>query len=267
MSYNSDFEVQQRVSEHHQEALSLGYNVLGTFLQGSWNYGLGYENSDVDTKAIVLPSFEDFVCVKSPLSHTHVMKNNEHLDLKDLRVMLTIFKKQNTNFLEILFTSYRVLNLKYKDLFHPIIAHRERVARYNDFAAINCQVGMIYQKYKALEHPYPILMDKIAKYGYDPKQLSHILRCLDFLEQFVSGKSYEECLIPRRKEYILEVKKGIHSLEEARAIAQSSLRKAENIKKDYFNKHKNATVDKEIEEFLDDTMVSILKRKFTQELK
>lgn len=52
--------IQQRIESDYQYVESLGYKVLGVFLQGSQNYGLAYEGSDIDTKCIVLPSFEDF---------------------------------------------------------------------------------------------------------------------------------------------------------------------------------------------------------------
>lgn len=266
MSYNSAEEVRNRVKEHYDKVKSFNLDVVGVFLQGSWNYGLGYEGSDVDTKAVILPTFEDFVRTKSPLSHTHVLENNEHIDLKDVRVMLPIFKKQNMNFIEILFTEYMVLNPEYTSLFIPLLEAREAIARYNDFAAINCQVGMIYQKYQALEHPYPSLVDKLEKFGYDPKQLSHIVRGLDFLEQFISGKPYKECLIPKNKDYILEVKKGIHSLDEARKIAKESVNKAQEIKEEYFHNHGTPTINVEVSSLLDDVMVSILKKKFIKEL-
>lgn len=51
--------IQQRIESDYQYVESLGYKVLGVFLQGSQNYGLAYEGSDIDTKCIVLPSFED----------------------------------------------------------------------------------------------------------------------------------------------------------------------------------------------------------------
>lgn len=266
MSYNSKEEVFKRVIQHYGKTRELGYDIVGVFLQGSWNYNLGYDGSDVDTKAIVLPSFEDFCKSKNPISHTHVLENNEHLDLKDIRIMLPIFKKQNMNFIEILFTKYKFLNPEYEELFKPVLEAREAIARYNDFAAINCQVGMIYQKYKALEHPYPSLLDKIEKFGYDPKQLHHILRGLDFLEQFVEGRPYEECMIPRNRDYILEVKKGIHTLDEARNIADEAVKRAEKIKDNYFLERKNPTINNEVSSLLDDVMIKILKKKFTKEL-
>ena len=89
--------------EHYDEAISLGHEILVVVVQGSQNYNLDtydeHYKSDVDTKAIVLPSFEDFVKGRRPISETHVRQNNEHIDLKDIRVMFDTFKKQNVNFL------------------------------------------------------------------------------------------------------------------------------------------------------------------------
>ena len=45
--------------------------VVGIFLQGSQNYGLDYEKSDVDTKLIIAPTFNmcvgpnSYVCICS----------------------------------------------------------------------------------------------------------------------------------------------------------------------------------------------------------
>ena len=63
MAYKSKEDVMKRVQEHYDAAVELyGERVLGVFLQGSWNYGdaLCDEDSDVDTKSVVLPTFEDF---------------------------------------------------------------------------------------------------------------------------------------------------------------------------------------------------------------
>lgn len=85
--------------------------------QGSQNYNLDYEGSDIDTKAIMLPSFSDFVLNAKPLSTTHIMENNEHVDFKDIRLMFDCIKKQNVNFVEILFTPYSIINPEYADPF------------------------------------------------------------------------------------------------------------------------------------------------------
>ena len=72
-----------RMNEHLISVLESKKEWVGLFLQGSQNYNLDYEGSDIDTKVIVLPSFEDFVLMRKPISYTHIMENNEHVDFKD----------------------------------------------------------------------------------------------------------------------------------------------------------------------------------------
>jgi predicted nucleotidyltransferase len=98
--------IMKRVQEHYDEALQYfpEEQIVGIFLQGSQNYDLDYEGSDVDTKLIVVPSFKDICLNRKPISTTHVRENNEHIDWKDVRKYVEEFRKQNLNFLEILFT-------------------------------------------------------------------------------------------------------------------------------------------------------------------
>ena len=101
----------------HYNYIKDKYDVVYLGLQGSQNYGLDvYDTdykSDVDTKAIILPSFKDIVYNRQPVSKTIVLENDEHIDVKDIRVMFENFKKQNINFLEILFTDFYVINEEY----------------------------------------------------------------------------------------------------------------------------------------------------------
>lgn len=215
--------INKRVLEHYNEACSLGYEVVGVFLQGSQNYGLDeYSDaymSDIDTKCIILPSLDDIIAGSSPLSHTHVRQNNEHIDIKDIRQMFEMFKKQNNAYVEILFTDFKIINPKYKDLWEDIEARAEQIAHLNFNQTLRCLCGTSMEKYKALEHPYPNTMDKIEKYGYDPKQLHHILRVNDFMHKYVDGKPYRQCLYPDNVQYLMAVKKGSIALEDARKLA------------------------------------------------
>ena len=128
----TDFEkakkIYARMAEHLVPVMKSGMEWVGLFLQGSQNYDLDYEGSDIDTKVIVLPSFTDFVLNRRPVSTTHIMENNEHLDFKDIRLMFDCIKKQNVNFVEILFTRYMILNPKYEDLFQSVLDAREDIA-------------------------------------------------------------------------------------------------------------------------------------------
>ena len=79
------------------------------YLAGAQNYSLSDEFSDVDTKAIVLPHFEDIVRSKQWVTDTIINADDSHTEVKDIRNMFDCYRKQNVNFLETLFTKYYYL--------------------------------------------------------------------------------------------------------------------------------------------------------------
>lgn len=86
-------DINKRLEQCYKIVEDKGFEIVGIFLQGSQNYELAYENSDIDTKAIVLPKFNDFVLNKHPVSTTLVLDNNEHIDLKG-EIIIEIYGKQ-----------------------------------------------------------------------------------------------------------------------------------------------------------------------------
>lgn len=265
---NRGEKIMKRVKEHCQYLSSKGYEIVFIALQGSQNYGLDvYDKdyiSDVDTKAVILPSFEDFVYNKKPVSKTIILDNNEHIDVKDVRVMFDTYKKQNINFIETLFTKFKIINAKYIDLIQPLFDNKEEIAHININQALRCMAGMSMEKLNAMEHPYPATMDKIEKYGYDPKQLHHILRMNDFIKKYAAGKQYEECLIPDNKDYLIEVKKGCYSLEEARKLSTEVDKETKEIK------DKNLTetdiINQKGIDVLNSVKYNLLKAKFKEDI-
>lgn len=95
------------------------------------------------------------------------MNDNSHIDLKDIRLMFETFEKQNINFIEILFTEYKIINPKYQEIANELFDIADDIARINRNAALRTMSGMSMEKYKALKHPYPSIIDRIEKYGYD----------------------------------------------------------------------------------------------------
>lgn len=260
-----DEKITARIKSDYEYVQSLGYTVLGVFLQGSQNYNLAYEGSDIDTKCIVLPSFEDFCLNKKPTSTTLVLPSNEHIDLKDIRLMFECFKKQNVNFVEILFIKYKLLNPEYEALYRPMLDHAEAVASYNNYAFVNCMAGMALEKHKALEHPYPTLIEKIERFGYDPKQLHHIIRVHEFLSRYINGETYADCLVSKQAEYLINVKRGCHSLEDARNIAKETTRATVDMKNEYMNSHP-LVINPYVEELMNEVLVNVLKASFINEM-
>ena len=106
--------------------------VLGVFLYGSQNYGIATENSDVDTKAILVPTIRDLCLKNKPVSREMHLENGEHCEVKDIREIKNMFLKQNINFLEILYTDYCWINPKYMWLWKKyFIANSERICYYD----------------------------------------------------------------------------------------------------------------------------------------
>lgn len=280
--------IQNRVQEHYEEACSLGREVVGVWLNGSQNYGVDIYTdeyqSDVDTKCIVLPNIDEIVKGLPPYSHTHVTAKNEHIDIKDIREMFKMFKKQNSSYIEILFTDYYVINPKYKDLVQELMDHAENIAHININLSLKCFVGTSKQKLKNLEHPFPNAIEKIKKYGYDPKQLHHLVRINEMICKYGEGRPYQECLKTSTPRWLIELKTNANhdeiinkirstadkdvsyktGLEAIEEFAQKLDRDTVSVKDRYLQDP--VIVDNETINFLDDLCARFIKKFLTEQI-
>ena len=265
-NFHSDEWIMEQLNRHYQEALTLfpEDRIVGVFLQGSQNYGLDYEGSDIDTKCIVLPTLEDLIFNRKPVSTTHVLPNEEHLDLKDVRLYFQTFRKQNLNFMEILFTKYKIVNPTYEYFWDKLVANNEMIARYNPVGAVKTMKGIAMEKYHAMEHRYPSKIELIDSIGYDPKQLHHLLRVEEYIKRYVNGESYADCLMSNQSDYLREVKslvKGIpyYRLDQAKFLADLSLGTTNAIADEFAAAHQDDPVDWHVDVLLDDVQRDIVK--------
>lgn len=255
-----------RVREHANfvDASVKGHVRFFTALQGSQNYGLDDQFSDVDTKSLLVPTFGSLVHGSKRLGTTLlVAPTEEHADVKDAREMFNTFLKQNVNFLEILFTPYVSVAPGFQPFYDELYAMRETVAHYNPYQALRTMCGMAFEKYHAFDHPYPAAMEKLNKFGYDPKQLSHMLRMKEFVVRYSSGEPYQDCLFTKDREYLLNVKRGLYSLDEAQTVREDT-----NV---WFQNFLNGTVrvmeerkNSQVEEFLRDLTFRLFTYCYTQ---
>ena len=239
--------------------------IVGIFLQGSQNYGLDYEGSDIDTKLIVVPTFEQIAFNKQPISTTHIRANDEHIDFKDIRLYMQTFRKQNINFLEILFTDFKYINDEYAPYWNVLVENREKIARYNLYQAVKAMKGVAMEKYHAMEHAYPSKAAVLAEYGYDPKQVSHLVRVEDYIKRYIDGEKYEDCLKPTNPEYIMSIKMGKYDLAAAREIAKNSMARIEFMADSFTEKVENKC-NPVIDRLLDDVQYDIMKDAIRKEI-
>ena len=267
--------ISARVKEHYNYLIAAGYDVVFTALQGSQNYGLDeYSDnyySDVDTKSIVLPCLDDFIRAKQPVSAVEILENDEHAEVKDIRVMFEMFKKENISYIELLYSDYIVFNPKYETLIKPIFERRDEIAIADTAQFLRCIAGMAYEKDKALCHPYPGIIEKIKKYGYDGKQLSHCVRLCEFLTRFAQGESVSACFKSRERNLLMNYKKQLNEeglpLKKDEAIVLSA-RYCREIKymKDMLIEENDYGVNGTAALFLDEIKTKILKFKIIKEI-
>ena len=241
------------ISDYDYIAKTEEREVLGVFLQGSQNYGLDYEGSDIDTKCIILPAFEDFCLNKKPLSKTVVLESGEHIDVKDIRLMFDCIKKQNINFVEILFTKYKYINPKYKDLCEQLFISAEPIARYCECAAINCMYGMSWEKCR-------IIFDEKTLSNIS-KQLYHIVRLNEFMRRYINGEEYKDCLISNKRDLLVKIKMGCYTPSEVQDIAIKTLNDTIKMKDEFLNTH-YMHKDRGAEDLLDSTTIRVIRRSF-----
>lgn len=144
-----------------------GYHVIYIGLHGSQNYNLDDEKSDIDCKAIIMPSLHDIIFRK--VTSTTVELEDGHIDVKDLLTFYDVIRKGNFSYVESINTIYWIGDEYIKDLFLPIETN------------LKSMLGAMYEKRKALTHEYPSKHEEFDKWGYDPKQHHHILRLYDIL--------------------------------------------------------------------------------------
>ena len=129
--------------------------------------------------------------------------------------------------------------------------------------------GIALEKYHAMEHKYPSKVDIIERYGYDSKQLHHLLRVEEYLERYIAGCKYEECLIPTEEtaERLRKIKEdnGYLNLAAARIEADRALLHIERMcdgALELFESGANQAVD----DLLDQVQYDIMKFAIAAEL-
>ena len=60
---------------------------------------------------------------------------------------MSTFRKQNLNYLEILFTDFKIVNPIYEEPWNKLVEMREEIARYDEYRAIKSMIGIAKNKF------------------------------------------------------------------------------------------------------------------------
>lgn len=197
-----DLEQKKKVLE------DMGYEVMAIMLQGSQNYELDNESSDIDAKAIVIPSLDSLVKGEKMVSKTIRMEDNSLVDAKDIRLMVKEWQKHNPSYLELLYTKYYVVSPQYKDDFDELRSMADAICEVDKKALFNCMLGMMKQKRKSVTNPTEARKVEVKTYGYDRKDFSHCIRLFQMLMLMAKGEPFKETLVlaPLDKEIVRSAK-------------------------------------------------------------
>lgn len=274
-----DYNAYMAVFGAAKHLVELGYKVVSVNLYGSQNYNCDTPTSDYDFKAIVVPSMDDVIFNRKPIS-TDIEFEGGLIDIKDIRLMFDNYKKQNVNFIETLFTRWYWADPDFVHEWEDIRQMADRVAFADPAKSINCMIGMAKEKEHALAQPYPSKIAIIEKYGFDPKQLMHILRLHNLMQRFVwklennTIPTYGDLLIPDDNtiDYLMMIKtmsmETPITVEQAKTMAAEHIALMETIRDHYKNAHEDrwGIVDEATYKDFDEIRGAIMRKSFATEI-
>lgn len=176
---------------------SKGHHVYAIMLKGSQNYNLHDSESDIDANAILIPSLSEIRHNKS-YKYTY---NTGEVTCHNIYSFADIVAKGNPQWSE-------AVNSK-----HVIGSSLEMFKKYS----INPSAlkGMFMEKVHALDKRYPSRAKYIDEYGWDGKQLHHLIRLYDLLLNDKIIYEYHG----KEREYMLDIKRHRFPLTKEEAFS------------------------------------------------
>lgn len=165
---------------------SQGYTVYCIMLKGSQNYNLADDESDIDANAILIPTLSQLRTKTSPKFTFETGEVTCH----DIYSFADIVAKGNPQWIEVCHTTYRIGG----DI--SMFKHYE--------VNPSALKGMVMEKFHAFDKLYPSRAKYVEQFGYDPKQLHHIIRLFDVLNR--DAKVYQYYGV--EQETMMDIKRG-----------------------------------------------------------
>lgn len=266
-----DDQVKHHFEVIHDKFKDSGYTPWVTMLYGSQNYGLATEESDVDTKTMMMPTLGTALTQKKQLSAEVTFDDGSLDQTKDVREMFYNYLKGNINFIETLYTPHFYVT-QYQDLYAELRKYRTDIARSQPRALLRMAGGMAQQKYVAFDKPFEGKKEVLAKYGYDPKQLHHLARLYFFMLDFLKTSFFEWGLYACHPNYnrdrytfVMGLKTDPPAEKEARELREKYMDKINEL----YNRQPELpeTICREqVEKFLNDLSLRLLTRHMKGEL-
>ena len=218
-------EVLHKIALHAEEAS--GRKIVFLFVQGSQNYNLETETSDIDCKAFCLPSFEDFYYSKE---YSATLEGEYgQTTVHDIRMLVDLLTKMNPTYVEMFFSKHiyfpdpelkKALLSAVPELKGPKTLYNNLFRLYK-YRFLQSMIGTFNKKLKELEKPTPAREEVVKQYGYDVKSASHAIRYFRLLIIIVTFLRHQTSLSPyeayaeelaltdlNARQYLFDIKTG-----------------------------------------------------------
>ena len=244
--------IREKVKEHYLQVRNVyGNRIFFVSLYGSQNYNTATRNSDVDTKALLIPNFEE-LAHREEVSHIELCEDGI-CDVKHVDLMFDNIMKMNINFLELLYPkedSYTVINPLYLQWYYDLIAHRDMIVN--------------SRRYKMLNSAYYMALAKVyeVKYtdSYNPKDYSELKRLYYFIEKYLECEDFESALrLPAAlTDNLIDIKTNYYPIEDVIAAVDILKEKLSDFKNIIDEKYCGKDDDRAIRIYLDELYKDIL---------
>ena len=247
-----------------------GYNVVYLCIFGSQNYDLDIYTddykSDIDFKAVIIPTLDDLVYNCKPISTT-IEYNGGQIDLKDIRSWVDTLVKANPAYIETLYTSLGIIDEDYREYIIPILRLRFALLYSLRAQFARAVYGMARAREAAFEHPCPSCISDIEKYKYSRKQLHHIVRFFYLLYGYVYDGYLSLEPTEEQKTFLLDIKIGKYKYEDACKIRDEYMQKLKILKDTYLDSIDEKTINYKVKEYVLDNARMVIKKSIIKEAK
>lgn len=225
MNYHSDEWIMAGVQRHYDEVLKhyRPEQIVFVFYTGSANYNADYENSDIDTWAVVIE--DDYSEDTYTTNFFHF--NNEVIFFCDIRAYINGIYHSDWTYLPGLYTKSVIINPQYKDLVHLLKERREDFA-YNDVPnSVQCAKTIIFH-----QHGYRFFHSR-SDYFYG-KSLYSCLLNLIYVNIYKYHEVYSSCFYNDKYGVeLLKVKTGHYSYAVCKRMLFALMQEVENFNPTY----------------------------------
>lgn len=206
-------------------------NILFTGLYGSQNYGIDTVESDVDTKTIYVPSFENIVFGRGNVSTEYQFPDGSLDSAMTLVHFGHNLLKGSINFVEILFTPWISVAPCGQALYKWLMENREAIARVNPNGILHACMGHIMRNWKLYQRH-----DESEN-----KAVATMVRLAQFMRNYCSEMMAYEEILSVNSPRLYDIRMG-RLVEENNALVSAAMATAEQYVNTYTDTESNQEV-------------------------